>query len=314
MLQQWQYAGRQFGATNDQVEQSIKGVQQSMLDLAMTGQAPEFFGLVDQMVGIDKSKINDVDYVLKQLQKFSQIASAPVASKALASFGVNEAVTAAMRRNAFTEELFKKADIYSERQINQLAKVNVAWGEFFINFDKAVGRLNADHGLKFIQDLTKASREVIKLSESLIKLSNKIQVFDKISKALNQVAGVTEGIGGFIDLVSGFAEDDDEKSKKGKERFKKSAKSYFDYAFDILKNSPQFFLPQKAFQMIDEAFTKDKIEPKIKNEGIGGAVQQQNNVTLQQTFQGNADPETVKKASRDGIGQAFNQFNKSMVN
>lgn len=181
-LQQWQYAARQVGVSNEEVAGSFKSVQSAVSNMLM-GKGPiQGFDLVAQKVGLDQNRLRDTEYVLKQLQQFSQQVAPDIGNQVLKGFGVGEGMTAAFRRNAFRPEMLAKAPTYSEGQIKQLDKVNAAWANLETKVKMAFGEFTAKNGLKIVSDLSKITTEVIKLANSLTILADKLRIFELIGK------------------------------------------------------------------------------------------------------------------------------------
>ena len=181
-LQQWQYAARQAGISGQEVEGSLKGVQNAMTNMLLGKGAPEGLGLVAQKVGFDASRARDTLYVMQQLQKFAQQAPPDIGNTVLKSFGLSEGTIAAMRRNAFRPEVFNKAPVYSDKEINALDRANIAWSNLSNKIQMAIGHFNALHGLQLVSDISKLTDQILKLANSLVTLAEKLKVFQWIGK------------------------------------------------------------------------------------------------------------------------------------
>lgn len=182
-LQQWQYAARQAGVSSEELTGSLKGVQNSMTNMLLGKGAPEGLAMLANKVGFDPKKARDTFYVMEQLQKFAKTVPADVGNQMIKSFGVSEGTIAAMRRNSFRPEVFARAPRYSDKEINQLDKVNVAWSNLGNKIQMAFGHFTAKNGLKLVDDISKVTTEVIKMTESFIRLAETL----KLLKALGMV-------------------------------------------------------------------------------------------------------------------------------
>lgn len=212
VLQRWQYAGTQIGATNQEVENSFRSVQSAMTDLMMGGQGPEFFGLISQSVGLDPERLRDTEYVLKQLQEFAKTASPEIASKALGSFGLSDAVVAGMRKGAFNAEVFRKASIiYTDQEVKNLDRLNAKWGNFADTAQKIIGRLNAEFGDYFIDNLNKIADSIARLVGALINLAREVKALEKLDSAVKGAAKVAE-------IATALTSGDEKKSQKQKKK------------------------------------------------------------------------------------------------
>ena len=182
-LQEWQYAARQAGVSAEEMEGSMKGVQNSMTNMLLTGQMPAGYGAVASKVGLDQSRIRDTQYVLGQLQKYAQQVPPELASNILKSFGLGEGVIAGMVRNKFTPDIMRKAPTYSDNEVKALDKANIAWSNLGLKIEMAVGHLNAMHGGQLVKDISQLTDKVIAFSNALITLAEKLHVFQLIGKS-----------------------------------------------------------------------------------------------------------------------------------
>lgn len=199
-LQQWQYAARQAGVSNEELASSVKSVQQNMTNVAMGKGKIEGLSMVANMVGIDESKKLDPFYIMQQLQKFSQMVPASVASNMVKSFGVSEGTFAAMRKNMFTPEMFRKAPTYSDKQINQLNKVDVAWSNLGTKIKMAMGNFTSKHGMQLVKDVTVLVDLMVKLAETLVTIGEKLKVFEVFKDTIKLI---NESLTGVVSLMGG---------------------------------------------------------------------------------------------------------------
>jgi hypothetical protein len=181
-LQQWQYAARQAGVSGQEMESSLKGVQNSMTNMLLGKGMPEGLGLVAGKVRFDTSRARDTQYVLGQLQKFAQTVPPELANTVLKGFGLSEGVIAGMRRNAFRPDVFARAPTYSDKEIHNLDRANIAWANLGNKIEMAIGHLNAAHGGQLVRDLSKLTDQVLKFTESLIGLAERLKVFEGFGK------------------------------------------------------------------------------------------------------------------------------------
>lgn len=183
LLQQWQFAARQFNVEAEDMTGSIRNVQDAMTNMLLGRGAPEGFGMVANMVDIDFKKVRDTYYVLEKLQEFAKKVPADVSKSMLKSFGISEGVIAAMRQNAFKPDVFGKAPIYSDKEVKELRQINVEWDNMYDKVEKAFGKLNAEHGLDMVKDIGQIADKILILTKSLIDLSDKLYIFEGIGKA-----------------------------------------------------------------------------------------------------------------------------------
>jgi hypothetical protein len=300
-LQQWQYAARQAGVSNEEFEGSLKGVQGAMTNMLLGKGAPEGLQILANKVGFDAKRARDTFYVMQKLQEFAKSAPADVGNAVIKSFGVGEGTIAALRRGAFNEKAFKKAPTYSDNEIQALDKANIAWSNLGNKIEMAFGRFNAMHGGQLVKDISMITDQVVKLVEAFTTLAEKIKLFQVIGKAFEGwnmiIGGVTKGVTALQDsktrnsLLSG-------RLTKGQSETLADAKSTLGYVLkDFLGSGPT---PSNSPGIIAPPMSK----------GVAGGSKQQN-ITVNQNLNFQHDGKNsgktatdLKKANQD----AFRQF------
>lgn len=199
-LQQYQYAARQVGVSNEEMESSMRNVQAAMSDMLMGKGAPEVMAMLANKVGFDKSQARDPKYMLQQLQQLAQLIPPDVGNRLITPL-VGQNVFAAMRQNAFRQEVFDKAPIYNDKEVTALTKIGVAWDNLGNKIKMAIGHLNAKEGLQFVNQLSKATTQVIKLAEALAKLADKLKLFEVFTGFFEGMARSVEGVNKLIESV-----------------------------------------------------------------------------------------------------------------
>lgn len=199
-LQQWQYAARQAGVSGEELTGSVKAVQTTMANMQMNKGAPEGFAMVANKVGFDMKKSQDTLYVMGQLQKFLADKSIPAAvgNHMAKSWGLSEGTMAAMRKNVFTEDNFKKAPTYSDKEVGTLNKVDVAWSNLGQKIQMAMGHLTAKHGMTLVKDVDKLAVSLLKLVDALIKLGEQTKILEKFGKVIDFFSDAVESKPGTV--------------------------------------------------------------------------------------------------------------------
>lgn len=208
-LQQWQYAARQAGVSAEEMTGNLKGVQNTMTNMLLGKGAPEGMAMLANKVGFDPKKARDTLYVMQQLQKFAQQVPQDVGNAMLKSFGLTENAISAMRRNAFTGDALSKAPTYSDKEVSQLDKANIAWANLGAKIQMAFGHLTASHGLKVVNDISNITTEVIKLIGALTILAEKMDLFAGIGHVFAGIGNTIKLVNEVMDRAGGKA------SKKG---------------------------------------------------------------------------------------------------
>jgi hypothetical protein len=178
-LQRWQYAARQAGESSEELLGNVKSVQGAMTAMLTGHGAPEGMAMLANKVGFDPSKARDTFYVLNKLQEYANATknTPDLANRVMASFGLTDGTIAAMRRNAFQAKTLSQAPIYSDRETQQLNKVDVAWSNLGHKIEMAMGHLTAKHGMELVKDVSTLADEVLRLADAFITLAEKLEVF-----------------------------------------------------------------------------------------------------------------------------------------
>lgn len=186
-LQQYQYAARQVGLSNEEMEGTFKALQNAMTNTLMGKGAPEGLGRLAAITGnIDLKEIDEwaknPEKLLQRLQDYAQKEqNIGLRNSTLKSFGVSEGMSAGLVRNAFTPNVLARAPTYSDNELRSLDKANIAWSNLGTKIEMAIGRFNAKHGGFIVDNISKTVDEVLKLAEAFIKLAEKAELFEKLN-------------------------------------------------------------------------------------------------------------------------------------
>jgi len=99
-----------------------------------------------------------------------------------------------MRRNAFRPEVFAKAPTYSDKDINQLDRVNVAWGNLGNKIQMAFGKFTSRHGMELVKDIDRITTGLIKLAEVLTVIGEKLGIFKLPAMAIEGWTKIFESV------------------------------------------------------------------------------------------------------------------------
>ncbi len=357
-LQKYQFAARQVGVANEAVEGSFRGLQSTITKQLMGGQAPAGLALVAQRLASAGVKMDqfslaefaqDPSILIQRLQQYAQLEKhAGLRNETLKSFGLGEDMIAAMTRNAFRPEVMAKAPTYSDGEVGQLARNDVAWSNLSNKVEMAFGHLNAKHGGQLVKDLSEMADKTLKLAEAFTVLAEKLKVFELIGKAfegwaliLNAAAGGTDAMGKALDdpksdisqLIKGAGEAVDAGgsaagvlgglagNKADREKSMGALGEFFSSMPGIVKLMLQDL---KTSKIQDPALLKAMGQnvpglpgptatavPPSAGSGVTTNVggNQTNHINQTLNFQNPAgNPEAVKKAAADGVQKAFRQL------
>ena len=289
-LQRWQYAGRQVSVSNEEVENSLKGVQQAMSNMLIGKGAPEGMAMLADKVGFDMEKARDTFYVMKKLQEFAKTMPADIGNTVLRSFGVGDGMIQGLRRNGFTDDIMKRAPVITDAQSRSLEKSRVQWENIENKFQMGIAKMfSTKDGANMIRDIGKLADKVLVLTEALIKLAEKAKVFELIGKSLEGLGLI---VGDTTQTVSNVSEAINRKGVMGglAERASAVGAEYMNigrYMMQSLKESVEPSLPSDA---------------KIPN---------QQNIQIQQNLNFQHDGKDAQKTSRsvrDSAEKAYRQM------
>lgn len=208
-LQQYQYAARQMGVNNQEVEGSFKSLQGAMTKTLMGEGAPKGMGRVAQLTG--GITVEDIDRFAKQpqllIQKLQEYASKEknvgLRNEVLKSFGVGDNMISAMSRGAFSQGALRKAPTYSNSEIGALDRANIAWSNLGTKIEMAVGHFNAKHGGQLVKDISLMVDSLVKLAGVLQTVSEKFKLFELVSHGIEGVANSFKLISEVFDKFNG---------------------------------------------------------------------------------------------------------------
>lgn len=186
-LQEYQFAARKVGVSNQEMERTFLNLQQTMTKTLRGEGAPSGLARVAEIVGdLTQEDVwewkNDPTKLIQVLQQYAQLEKdAGLRNDVLGSFGLGDNMKAALVRNAFRPEIMAQAPKYSEREIKSLDRANAAWSELGNTIEMTFGRFNASHGEKLVADITKIVKSILDLSNAFIRLSDKAKLFDKLT-------------------------------------------------------------------------------------------------------------------------------------
>jgi hypothetical protein len=203
-LQQYQFAARQVGVSNQSVENTFKNLQSAMTKTLLGKGAPEGLARVAAVVGDmtaqDLKKFSEQpELLLQKLQEYAQREVSPtIRNEVLRSFGIDDDMIAAMSRNAFRPDVLQRAPLYSDKEVDSLHKADVAWSNLGNKIQMSFGKFNAKHGGEIVEELTKITDKVIKLAEALMKFSDSVGLFERIGEIIKGwemiFTGLTEAV------------------------------------------------------------------------------------------------------------------------
>lgn len=190
-LQRWQYMARQSGESAEDMAGSIKNVQDAMSKMLLGKGAPEGLGVVAKTVGFDSSKARDTFYVMDKLREYARTAPPDMGNQILKSFGLSEDAIQTMRTSKVELDKIKPSNLYSAREIAQLAAVDRAWGNLWNTMKMMAGHGTAKFGMDVVKEISSALNLIVRMGTALTNLSTPLKV---IAGSLGAVALVAAAL------------------------------------------------------------------------------------------------------------------------
>lgn len=223
-LQQYQYAARQVGVSNEEVEGSFKSLQAAMMKTLMNGDAPAGMRNVAELTGGISTE--DIDrfakapeLLIQRLQEYAgKERNVGLRNEVLKSFGIGDGMLAGLSRQAFRPEVMAKAPTYSDGEIKSLDRANIAWSNLGNKVEMAFGHFNAAHGGQLVNDLSKITDQIVIMANAFMKLAEKTNLFKGISMIFEGWGKIFEGISAAVDAINELKaveapKDDDDKGE-----------------------------------------------------------------------------------------------------
>lgn len=311
-IQQYQYAARQMGVSNQEVEGSFKSLQGVMSKTLLGEGAPKGMARLSQLTGAIGPK--DIEQFMKSpellIQRLQQYASteksAGLRNEVLKSFNLSDNMISAMVRGAFRPDVLKKAPIYNDRELGALDKANIAWSNLGVKIEMAIGRFNARHGGQLVSDISKIVVQVEKLAEAFVKLSEKLKFFQQLGNVFEGWSMLLGKVTEEVDNVSGVKKSE----TAGLSGIKLALKGAVGMLNDEIGQGRMFRGSEPLFK---KGGFKEQIVPNISAPVKSGSEQ---NININQNLNFQHDGKDHAKNSeshKKAINHAFRQFNQGQV-
>lgn len=293
-LQQYQYAARQVGVSNQEVEGTFKTLQSAMTKTMMGQGSPAGLARVSMLTGgISQADIEKYskspELLIQKLQQYAQKEkNIGLRNETLKSFGLSESMIAGVSRNAFRPDVLQKAPTYSDAEVGKLDKANIAWANLGNKIEMAVGHFNAMHGGQLVKDISGIVDQVVKLTNAFVKLSEKLHLFEGIGKVFDGWTKIFQGVTTGVDTLTQAVSE----PKKGKELLQNSLEGGKNVILGMIGDLSDKFSPA----------------PNVSHQ-TSTAKTQNNNVNITNHFQhAGADHKKTGDSVKHAVQQAFRQL------
>ncbi len=213
ILQRYQYAARQVGVSNEEMEGTFKNMSQIAAKQRLGIATPSMFGVVARETGgwtgreLQQAEQHPELMLQKIQQAWDRIGDVGTKMLVGKAYGLSDNIMAGMAKGIFRPENMaqQRPDVYSEKEVEALNKSNIAWSNLNAHIEKAIGHFNAAHGGQLVRDFTILTDVVMKLAEALVQLAERAHVFDYLQQAFTWLEHAVNRIS-FKDVQSGIKE------------------------------------------------------------------------------------------------------------
>lgn len=214
-LQRYQYAARQVGISNQELSRSFVGLTELSTNTLLGKTKIAGAAYVADRTKTDLNPLllaasqGHPEQLLQKLQEFAQHneLSAGFRNNVLKSFGLSDNMVAGLVRGAFSPANLNAAPTYSDKELGQLDKANIAWSNLGNKIEMAIGHLNAKFGPALVKDITQIVDKLIPLGESLVKLGEALHVVEGIKKAFDGWSIIIKAITDGVKEITGLLDD-----------------------------------------------------------------------------------------------------------
>lgn len=168
-LQKWQYALGRFDVDAKETEQTIRGVQSAMTDMAMGKGAPEGIGLLKDTVGLDETRLSDTFYMMGKIQEFVKKVPPNIAQNLMNSLHITPNMLQGMKMMNLEVDKLGDADIISDDEIKRLTEMNIAWKDFWFSVKTFGMKLWASKGVSaLVTDMVRGATAIVNIGKSIV--------------------------------------------------------------------------------------------------------------------------------------------------
>jgi hypothetical protein len=172
-LQRWQFVLRQTGVSSETTASTIKSLQSSIAQMQQGKGPPGGLNLIAQYTGgLEKDKVNDTFYMMEKMRQFFKNPLVPpaMANEIGKAMGLSEDAIQGFRTMSMNVKDVKPSFIYTDEEIQRLARVQVQWDNLFEEIKMFGVRLGGSFGNEAVSALTDAFHLLTDVSKAVGKL------------------------------------------------------------------------------------------------------------------------------------------------
>lgn len=194
-LQKWQYVAMNAGVAAAEVENTFRSIGQIAGDFSLTGNLPAELNRIAQVVGgIDLSKLDDADYMLRKIQQFLQSgAESQNTLNTIASGIVSPEMIQFLNTNKKDPSMVPDGAIMSDGTSKALLQSKVEMDKFIKDIEVRFARLFVKIGPKVLPQLKELAVQVVNLTEALVTFLSNNKAFEMIGSLVKALTMALKG-------------------------------------------------------------------------------------------------------------------------
>lgn len=241
-MQQYEYAARLAGASNEELTNSFVGIQKMMTNIRLNKGAPE--GLQMVLRGTGKT-MKDIKPMGEHPEQFFQLLAQYMKTEkdigkrnfVADTFHLSNNIQAGMVRGGFNQNILDSAPTYTDKEVGKLDKIRQDWEKIETMIEMGIGKLTAQFGDKFLPQIADLVKQFFDLARVILELADSLKVFKLIAMSLKGWAEIL-GIGTAVIKASDASKsiNDLDKNKTVQKRVKEEEFTPSNVLGDLLRD------------------------------------------------------------------------------
>ena len=165
-LQKWQYMANKYDVTAEEMSTTIRNLQNELVNIATGASSGEGFG----RLGIDITKAKDAFDVFQQLTEKAKTGNPAIMSNLMKSAGISDNMFQMMRMVNFERDKMSKNFGISDKEIDQLTRVNKQWKDFWYTLRSFGLHAVAKEGSLAVKELSESFKYLLRGIDYVTKL------------------------------------------------------------------------------------------------------------------------------------------------
>lgn len=205
-LQQYQYIGRQFGVTNEEMASSFQNIQTMMSNIMIKGQVPEWFNRVAQVAGIHREDLPRMaehpEEFIQAMQRYAALETDPMLrNQAMKSLGMSTNMNASLVQQRFTPQALNSAEIENDKTLQANTRSQAALDRLKSHVGVSIDKFFGAHGEDIVDKITPLVAKIGEIAEAFDRVAIHFDIFQKIGVIFD---GWKIALNGLVTLIDAF--------------------------------------------------------------------------------------------------------------